>query len=56
MKDQAFALAWYELLGLGSNFEERYAASIQAVTPAQVQEAAQTFLQRFVLAITLPTG
>ena len=56
MKDQAFALAWYELLGLGSDFEERYAASLQAVTPAQVQEAAQTFLQRFVLAITLPTG
>lgn len=55
MKDQAYALAWYEILGLGTDFEERYADSIQAVTPFEVQQAAQVVLHRFVLAVTMPT-
>ena len=55
MKDQAYALAWYEILGLGCDFGERYADSIQAVTPPDVQQAAQALLRRFVLAVTMPT-
>jgi len=54
MKEQAHALAWYELLGLGAGFEERYLAGVQAVTPADVQAAAQATLGRFVIAVALP--
>jgi predicted Zn-dependent peptidase len=54
MKDQAYALAWYEILGIGIEFEERYADSVHAVTATQVQQAAQTVLGRFVLALTMP--
>jgi predicted Zn-dependent peptidase len=56
MKEQAYALAWYEVLGLGVDFGERYSAAVQAVTPEQVQEAAQTLFQHFVLALVLPEG
>ena len=52
-KEQAYSLAWYEILGLG--FEDRYADAIQSVTPEQVQETADRILRRFVLAVTLPT-
>jgi len=54
MKDQAYALAWYEILGLGSDFGERYVAAEQAVTPSQVQQAAATLTRGFVLAVTMP--
>jgi len=55
MKEQAYALAWYEILGLGCDFEGRYSNSVEAVTAAQVQETAQSVLRRFVLAVTMPT-
>ncbi len=54
VKDQAYSLGWYEILGLGADFEARYTAGIEAVTPQQVQEAARTCFQHFVLAIVLP--
>ncbi len=56
MKDQAYALAWYGILGLESGFEDRYREAIQAVTAADVQRAAQAVLGRFVLAVTMPTA
>jgi len=56
MKDQAYALAWYETLGLGLDFGERYTAAVQAVTPEQIQQAAQRLFQHFVLAVVLPEG
>jgi predicted Zn-dependent peptidase len=55
MKDQAYSLAWYEVLGLGAGFGERYAAAVQAVTAAGVQAAAQQALRHFVLAVAMPT-
>ncbi|NIQ98921.1 MAG: insulinase family protein, partial [Gemmatimonadales bacterium] len=36
MKEQAYALAWYEMLGLGADFEQRYAASVQDVTARDI--------------------
>ncbi len=54
VKDQAYALAWYEVLGLGADFGDRYLARIQAVTPEEVQNAARSVLRRFVLSIGLP--
>jgi predicted Zn-dependent peptidase len=54
-KEQAYALAWYEILGLGVEFEQQYREGVLAVTPAQMQETARSVFQRFVLAVTLPT-
>lgn len=54
VKDQAYALAWYEVLGLGADFGERYLSAVQAVTPQDVQNAARSVLRRFVLAVGLP--
>ena len=56
MQDQAYALAWYEILGLGADFEQRYTQATRAVTAEQVQEAAQRVFQHFVLAVVLPEG
>ncbi|MBN1460663.1 MAG: insulinase family protein [Armatimonadetes bacterium] len=55
MKEQAYALAWYEVLGLGVEFEGRYAQAIEGVSAEDVRETAQRLFQRFVFAITLPT-
>lgn len=55
MRDQAYALAWYEVLGLGSDFGERYVAGIRAVTPAQVQAVAESVLRQCVIAVAMPT-
>nr|NIR02391.1 hypothetical protein [Gemmatimonadales bacterium] len=54
MKEQAYALAWYEMLGLGADFEQRYAASVQEVTAPEVQDTARKVFRRFVLAIAVP--
>ncbi len=54
MKDQAYALAWYEILGMGVEFEERYREGVQSVTAEQVLEAAGSFFRRFVLSVTIP--
>lgn len=56
MKEQAYALAWYELLGLGVDFEGRYRREIEAVSAVDVQQAAEQILQHFVLAVTMPTS
>jgi zinc protease len=55
MKEQAYALAWYELLGLPPGFEEHYIDKVKAVGPEDVQEAARSVLRRFILAVTVPT-
>ncbi len=54
LKEQAYALAWYEALGLGIGFEQEYPRRIEAVTAAQVQAAAGEVLTRFVAAAALP--
>jgi len=54
MKDQAYALAWYETLGLSADFPEQYAAGVQAVTAGDVQRAASAVFTRFALAVTMP--
>jgi len=81
MKDQAYALAWYEILGPtagpdggggvgapssgrpeqanpavrpGGLSDARYAAGVEAVTPAGVQAAAASLLRSFVLSVTMP--
>ncbi len=55
MKEQAYTLAWYEILGLGIEFEDRYYEGIRGVTAAQIQTTASSLFQHFVLAVTLPS-
>jgi len=55
MKDQAYVLAWYETLGLGPDFEQRYADHIRAVTAAQLRATAQSVLREPLLAVTMPS-
>jgi len=54
MKEDAYSLGWYEILGLGVDFAGWYADAVGAVTAGQVQEAAKG-LQHFVLAVMLPS-
>ncbi len=54
MKEQAYSLAWYEILGVGVEFEETYRDEIRAVTAGEVLETARALFGRFVLAVTLP--
>jgi len=41
---QAWYLATYELAGVGHEFLDRYVAAVRAVTPADVQRVARTYL------------
>ena len=41
---QAWYLATYELAGVGHEFPDRYVAAVRAVTPADVQRVARTYL------------
>ncbi len=54
MKEQAYALAWYEILGVGVEFEQSYREAIGAVTAQEVLETARSLFHRFVLAVTVP--
>ena len=54
MKDQAYLLAWYEVLGLGVEFEGRYSDAVAAVTAEDVQAMANSIFWRFVAAVGLP--
>ena len=56
MKDQAYLLAWYEVLGLGVEFEGRYSEAVSAVTAEDVQAMANAIFRRFVVAVSLPDG
>jgi predicted Zn-dependent peptidase len=52
--DQAFYLGWYEAVGVGWEFDESYAQRIAAVTAAQVQQAARTWLKAYAGAALMP--
>jgi zinc protease len=51
---RAFHLAWYEAIGLGWDFDERYAEAVSAVTAAQVQAAADEYFGHYSLGLVLP--
>lgn len=55
-RTQAYSAAWYELLGLGPEFDRQYREAVNAVTAQQVQETAQELIHHFVLALTMPSG
>ncbi|MFQ5828101.1 MAG: M16 family metallopeptidase [Candidatus Methylomirabilia bacterium] len=51
---RAQELATYELAGVGQGFVDRYIAAVKAVTPADVQRVAQTYLKTVRVSIAEP--
>jgi predicted Zn-dependent peptidase len=51
---QAYFLAWYEILGLGDDFEKQYPVMINDVTPRAVQEAADKYFNKMIISVRLP--
>lgn len=54
-RDQAKWLAWNEAMGLGRDWDDRFAARVQAITKEQVQEAAKRLSGNYALVVTVPT-
>ena len=55
-RDRAFYLGWYELMGLGYEFDSQFPSRIAAVSMDQVNRAARTYLQREIRLTLLPAG
>jgi zinc protease len=55
-RERAFHLAWYEAIGLGWEFDERYPQAVRAVTGTQVRAAARALSSRYALGLVLPGG
>ncbi len=53
-RDRAFYLGWYELLGLGYEYDSLFPSRIAAVSLNQVNRAVATYLQREIRLILLP--
>jgi zinc protease len=51
---QAHWLAWSELMGLGYQFDQEFAARISAITKEQVQQASKDTFRQHALVVTLP--
>jgi zinc protease len=50
----AFDLAWYELLGVGTRFDNVYAASVDAITAADVQRVARESFTHYLCMVVVP--
>ncbi|MDP6459952.1 MAG: hypothetical protein QF829_04080 [Candidatus Hydrothermarchaeota archaeon] len=53
-KDQAFYLAWYEIVGLGYEFDEEYPSLVEKVTPKDVARVAEKYFNDLVVAVVAP--
>lgn len=45
---------WYEILGLGMEFDQQYLQRVRQLTPAQLQQAAKTYLVNAAIALVGP--
>ncbi len=54
LESQAFHLGWYEILGVGYDYDARFPQEIAQVSPADVQRVARQYLVNHVLAIVAP--
>jgi zinc protease len=50
----AFDLAWYELLGLGADYDRILPKQIDALTAADIQRVARTYFTRYFLVVVMP--
>lgn len=53
-QDQAFYLAWYEIVGLGYEFDEEYPRLVENVTPEDIARAAKEYFNDPVVAVVGP--
>jgi len=53
---QAWYLAWYEMLGVGWEFDRKYLELIRGVTAEDVKRAAEKYLKHYVMALLKPEG
>lgn len=54
LEQQAFYLGWYEIMGIGFDYDERFPQEIAQVSPADVHRVARLYLTNHVLAIVAP--
>jgi predicted Zn-dependent peptidase len=54
-RDRAFHLGWYEIIGLGHEYDSELPAKTAAVTLEQVHNAARKYLERSVMVTLLPS-
>jgi zinc protease len=53
-RDRAFLLGWYEAMGLGTTFDAAFPRRLAAVTRADLQRVARTYLTPRLCALVLP--
>ncbi len=53
---KAFNLALAEVIGVGYEFDQNFIREIEAVTPKEVQDVAQRYLDNFTLVVARPGG
>ncbi len=56
LEAQAFYLGWYEILGVGFDYDERFPREIEKVTPEDVARVARRYLGRQTVAIVGPAS
>lgn len=56
LEQQAFLLGWYEILGVGYDYDARFPQEIAAVTSADVHRVARQYLTNHVLAVVAPAA
>ncbi|MBI3998449.1 MAG: insulinase family protein [Armatimonadetes bacterium] len=54
LESQAFYLAWYEVLGVGYAYDERFPDEVSRVTPPDVLRVAQRYLHTHAVAVVAP--
>lgn len=54
LEQQAFYLGWYEIMGIGFDYDERFPQEIAQVSPADVHRVARLYLTNHVLAVVAP--
>ena len=54
LESQALYLGWYEVLGVGYDYDKRFPQEITRVTPADVLRVARQYLGSYVLAVVAP--
>jgi len=50
----AYDLAWYELAGLGADYDTRLPAAIDAITADDIQRVARTYFTHYYLVVVIP--
>lgn len=53
---QAFDLAWYELLGVGVGYDQAFASKVDAITSTEVARVARQYFTHYLLTVVIPNS